>query len=338
MLEVPDVMHNASMPSLFAAAASGLVRVRAKRGVFRTVSVLEEERAQCVAVDPGDASAVYVGTRGQGVLGSSDGGATWRDLGLRETDVFSLAVSPADGAVYAGTEPSKLFRSADRGKTWRELKGLQEIPSRPEWSFPPRPETSHVRWIAPNPHDADLLLVGIELGGLMRSGDGGETWDDHRPGAQKDVHCLTWHPTVEGRAYEAGGGGAAWSLNGGKTWEAADEGRDRHYTWGLAVDPEDPDTWYVSASSGPRQAHSEGSAEAVIYRWRGRGPWVPLAGGDLSQPLGSFPYALLAAGGHLFAGLGDGVLFVSDDQGDTWWCPPVEGVPLGSLRALVAAG
>lgn len=51
-----------------------------------------------------------------------------------------------------------------------------------------------MRWIAPSPHDAELLLVGIELGGLMRSSDGGQSWQDHRPGAQPDVHSLAWHP------------------------------------------------------------------------------------------------------------------------------------------------
>src|SRR6267142_2847710 len=84
-----------------------------------------------------------------------------------------------------------------------------DLPSRPSWSFPPRPWTSHVRWIAPSPHDADLLLLGIELGGLMRSTDGGATWQDHRPGAQPDVHSLAWHPRIPGHAYEAGGRGAA---------------------------------------------------------------------------------------------------------------------------------
>ena len=104
--------------------------------------------------------------------------------------------------------------------------------SRPNWSFPPRPWTSHVRWIAPSPHDADVVLAGIELGGLMRSTDGGETWQDQRPGSQPDVHSLAWHPRVEGRAYEGGGGGAAWSEDGGDSWHAADEGRDRRYVVG----------------------------------------------------------------------------------------------------------
>jgi len=38
----------------------------------------------------------------------------------------------------------------------------------------------------------------------MRSSDGGESWPDHRLGAQPDVHSLAWHPRVPGRAYEAG--------------------------------------------------------------------------------------------------------------------------------------
>ena len=109
----------------------------------------------------------------------------------------SLAVNAVDGAVYAGTEPSRLFRSDDKGESWRGLTALLELPPRPQWSFPPRPWTSHVRWIAPSPHDADMLLVGIELGGLMRSSDGGERWEDHRPGAQRDVHSLAWHPQAE---------------------------------------------------------------------------------------------------------------------------------------------
>jgi len=183
---------------------------------------------------------------------------------LPEAGVFSLAVSGADGAVYAGTEPSRLFRSDDGGESWRELEALLELPSRPNWSFPPRPWTSHVRWIAPSPHDGELILVGIELGGLMRSTDGGEHWQDHRPGAQPDVHSLAWHPEIAGRAYEAGGGGPASSEDGGATWLPVDEGLDRHYTWSVAVDPGDPDLWYVLASTGPYAAHGGRDPHARI--------------------------------------------------------------------------
>jgi photosystem II stability/assembly factor-like uncharacterized protein len=211
---------------LYAATGDGFARLEEAGEAWTVELSLTGSGAQCLAVDPADPDTVFVGLREGGVRRSVDGGRSWIDCELPEPAVFSLAVSAADGAVYAGTEPSRLFRSGDKGETWHELKALLELPSRPRWSFPPRPWTSHVRWIAPSPHDADLLLVGIELGGLMRSSDGGESWQDHRPGAQRDLHSLAWHPRVRGRAYEAGGGGAAFSTDAGETWQPADEGRD----------------------------------------------------------------------------------------------------------------
>ncbi len=87
----------------------------------------------------------------------------------------------------------------------------------------------------------------------MYSEDAGRSFTDHRPGAKRDAHCLAWHPTAEGRAYEAAGDGAAWSRNGGVGWEGVDAGRDLGYCWALALDPADPDRWYVSAASTPSQ-------------------------------------------------------------------------------------
>jgi photosystem II stability/assembly factor-like uncharacterized protein len=295
------------MAPLWAATGDGVARIEDGRAEV----VLRGSGARCIAARDG---VVYAGGRG---IWRRDNG-DWARAAF-EGDVFSIAIA-ADGTAYAGTEPSALFRSRDDGETWEELESLQDIPSRPNWSFPPRPWTSHVRWIAPNPRQPELLLVGIELGGLMRSTDGGETWADHAPGAQPDVHSLGWHPTGE-HAYEAGGGGAAWSFDRGETWQAADEGRDRHYVWGLAVGDE-PDDWWVSASTGPFAAHGDRDAQARIYRWRGEA-WE-----DVSGPLRSMPYALRLVDGELQAGLRDGTL-LRDGQ-------PVEleGDPIESILAL----
>jgi hypothetical protein len=324
------------MARLYAATGTGIARLDQANGEWTVQQFLPETGAQCLAVDPADPDTLYAGLRNGGVRRSEDGGRSWDNCLLPEAGVFSLAVSPADGALYAGTEPSRLFRSDNHGAGWRELEALLDLPSRPTWSFPPRPWTSHVRWIAPSPHEADLLLVGIELGGLMRSIDGGATWQDHRPGAQRDVHSLAWHPRVAGRAYEAGGGGAAFSDDAGESWQSADEGRDRHYTWAVAADPDDPDTWYVSASTGPYAAHGRGAPQARIYRRRTGEPWHPLAGG-LPEPLPAMPYALVAADRRLFAGLADGQIWESDDHGDTWRACRVRGDSLHALQALAYA-
>jgi len=319
---------------LFIATGDTLATATRQGDAWEVRHSLAGSGVQCLALDPRDAQVVYAGSAGEGVWKSSDGGVRWRNLSLPEGYVFSLAVSPADGAVYAGTEPSKLFRSMEGERDWEELESLLTIPSAPTWSFPPRPWTSHVRWIAPCPYEADLLLVGIELGGLMYSDDGGETWCDHRPNAQPDVHALAWHPTVAGRVYEAGGGGPAWSHNSGWFWQRVDEGLDRHYTWGLAVDPDDPDCWFISASSGPREAHNpNGNAQAHIYRWQGEGPWQQLHGG-LPDPIDKFPYALASAPGHLFAGLADGRIYLSKDKGDSWQLLKLTGEALTGIQAI----
>jgi photosystem II stability/assembly factor-like uncharacterized protein len=312
---------------LFGATGDAVLRV----ADGRAEPVLEEIGAQCVTVDARDPERVLVGCRGGGVFESEDGGATWRDAALPASDVFSVAYSPADGAAYAGCEPSALW--ARRNGEWQELSALRELPSAPTWSFPPRPWTSHVRWIAPSPHEADLILAGIELGGLMRTADGGSTWEDHRPGAQRDVHSLAWHPTEAGRAYEAAGGGSAWSHDEGESWEGVDDGRDRHYTWALAVDRADPDCWFVSAAPGPFQAHGAPPARAALYRWRGAGPWEELDLG-LPRPLDVMPYALVDTREGLVAALRDGRLFVSGDQGDSW--SPLEAQ--GLTRVVAMAG
>jgi hypothetical protein len=287
--------------------------------------VLEGVSATCVAAH---GERVLVGTQRDGVRASSDGGASWEAIDLPERAVFSVAISGADGRLYAGTEPSRLFFSWDGG-AWTELEALQEIPSKDQWSFPPRPETHHVRWIAPDPHLPERLLVGIELGGVMYTEDGGRSFMDHRPGAKRDAHSLAWHPSAVGRAYEAGGDGAAWSHDGGLGWEATDAGRDLGYCWAAAPDPADPDRWYISAASGPWTAHAGTDAAGRLYVWE-HGAWR-----RLGLPGDSMPYALAVTDGGLLAGMTDGRILQSGDRGENW---SETGVRIGSVVAMAATG
>jgi photosystem II stability/assembly factor-like uncharacterized protein len=175
------------------------------------------------------------------------------------------------------------------------------------------------------------VVAGIELGGIVRSPDGGETWQDQRPGAYADCHSLAAHPSFPEALYEAGGGGFAESEDFGESWHAADEGMSLHYVWGLAVDSKDPSLVYTSAASGPGRAHGSGFSDAAIYRRRDGGRWEPLLEG-----LAAFPYALAAdpgTPGAVYAGFGDGEILRSLDAGATW--EETSHTP-GGLAALAA--
>lgn len=318
--------------SLFAATGDAVARITCTDDRrFETRLGLAGSGAQCVAADPAEPGRAFAGTFDDGVYRTLDGGATWAQVGdgIPHKRALSVAISPCHRAngravVYVGTEPTSLYRSEDDGQTWQALPRLTALPSAPTWSFPPRPHTSHIRWIALHHRDPQVIFVGIELGGVMRSLDGGATWEDRKPCSYHDAHALATHPVAVGCVYEAAGGGVARSDDAGRSWAQVDGGMDRHYAWGLAVDPADPNLWYVSASYGPRNAHDRrGDAQGIVFRKRGDAPWQPL-GGDgagLPRPLASMPYVLLVPRerpGALLVGTQHGELWLSDDQGDRW--------------------
>jgi photosystem II stability/assembly factor-like uncharacterized protein len=292
-------------------------------------TVLAGAGARCIAVDPGDPARVYVGTFDDGLYVSRDAGETWSRPAdcPGEPRVLSVAASRSHqqrgvSVVYAGTEPSNLYRSEDGGEHWQVLPRLRELPSEPDWSFPPRPWTHHVRTIALHPTDPDWLAVGIELGGVMRSFDGGSSWIDHNPQAYSDAHQLLMHPLAPERLYEAAGQGVARSDDRGDTWRKFEHGLDRHYAWAQAVDPADPELWYVAVSRSPFTAHGDRDGQAHLWRSRGDG-WSAIDEWGSTPELRRMPYVLATLPGQpdrLIVGLRGGTLMLTDDAGESWTC------------------
>ena len=304
-------------------------------GSEQVTRTLPDPTSSSVAVDPLNPDRIVAGTSDRSAWLTTNGGDSWNYIGhgIHSTHVSSVATSPArrnvfGSAIYVGTEPSNLYRSEDNGTTWEHFPALPKLPSSRTWSFPPRPWTHHTRWITPHPEDPDLLFVGIELGGVMRSTDGGKSWEDRKPGSQYDCHSLAIPATDRDRLYEAAGGGVALSLDRGATWQAADDGMDRHYAWSVAVDPVNPDLWYVSASTSARYAHrTGGDAQAALFRTSDGQSWHPIGAiGDatdalLRYPSEDMPYALATIPGWpngLLAALHNGIVLISDDAGDSF--------------------
>lgn len=322
------------MTTMYVAATDDLVVVPDATGRPGARAALEGTAPACLASDPERPEDVWCGTVRAGLWHSGDGGSSWERVHgpLEATSVSALAVG--QGAVYAGTDPSALFRSDDGGRSWEELRAMCELPSAPTWSFPPRPDTSHVRWIALDPEEPGLLYVCIEAGALLRSWDGGRTWHDRTSDGPYDTHTLHVHPLAPGRLYSAAGDGFmtrgrgfSESRDRGDTWERPDDGLDRNYLWGLAIDPADPETQVVSGAPSPQAAHAAPAGDSAVYQRSGGGAWRPVEG--LPGPSGTTAPVLAAEPGEpgvFYAACNRG-LYRSADGGLHWTAMPVDLVP-----------
>jgi photosystem II stability/assembly factor-like uncharacterized protein len=302
---------------------------------WTVTTALADRDVRCLAADPLNPNRVYAGTQGDGILRSDDGGKIWKPVGMAGQIVKAIAASPHQpGLVYAGGKPPVVFVSEDCGESWVEL-GAFRAKRQPFWFTPAEPGDPYVQAIALSPSEPGVILAGVEFGAVLRSEDGGETWSDHRRGAIRDCHTMTFHASDGGWVYESGGGGSVFSDAAGRTWRRS-KGLSPRYGWACAADPAQPEVRYASVSPGPFKAHGDKrSAEARIFRARGDAPWEALGGG-LPEPLDHMPYALLtdrSAPGELYAGLSNGDIWHSADQGDSWRKLPVNVI--GIHRSLL---
>lgn len=302
---------------------SRLARAECNNDQWSVEFLLEGTSIRCLAVDPNNPNTVYAGTQDRGLLRSDDKGKTWHPLGLEDHVIKAIATSSAEpGLIVVGTRPASVFISHDGGESWIESVSFKKT-RRWFWFSPAeKPFTAYVQGIALSPTNPDVMVVGVELGSVVRSTDGGKTWQDHRKGALRDCHSLKFHATDGDWVYEGGGtgAGAAFSRDAGNTWTQSRQGLDRHYGWAAAADPARPEVMYVSLSPGPMKAHSTDNAQAYIFRSIGGSTWEKLSGG-LPQPLNHMPYALLTdpdVPGHLYAGLSSGDVWHTADYGDHW--------------------
>lgn len=330
------------MTTLFVAAEGSLLVVR-EGSPWSVERYLEGLGPACVAVDRTNGTRIYCGTAGHGLWSSADGGTTWQAVPRLgdAADVTAVAVARAAAArgprdVYAGTEPSAVFRSSDEGRTWAESDGLRRLGSAATWSFPPRPDTHHVRWIEPDATVPQRVFVAIEAGALVRTLDGGRTWEDRTAGGPYDTHTAATHPLAPDRVYSAAGDGYFESLDAGRTWRRHMEGLRHRYLVGIAVDPADPDTVLVSAAPGPHVAYRPAGAEAFVYRSQGGRAWTTVGDG-LPRPAGTTVacFAVDSVERVIYAANNRG-LYRSADAGATWSQLDVAW-PSGSLSSGVSA-
>jgi hypothetical protein len=278
-----------------------------------------DDRPTCLSADVLLHGRVWCGTQRGGVFRSDDGGRSWRPIGLAGRLIMAVAASPAErDVVWAGTEPSEVWRSVDAGNSWEQTSSLDTLPSSSEWSFPPRPDTHHVRWVACHPLVPERLWAAIEAGALVSTIDAGRTWRDRVPGGPRDTHELAIHHMASDTLRVSAGDGYFESYDAGVTWQSPRSGLEVGYLRSVAIDPERPDVVLVSASSGPYSAYIAGRSDGRLYRRVARERWERVRNG-WPEPASTIAPLLSAGtkGGELWAADERGA-HRSDDGGKSW--------------------
>src|SRR3989337_1647666 len=154
--------------------------------------------------------------------------------------------------VGAGTEPAALWKSEDRGETWQLNKALDDQPSRAKWV--PGFGGMGLHSIAIDADDPKKMQVGISVGGVYTSTDGGASWvqDNAQTGGKEDrpdvfycIHKLLAHPRVSGVRFMRVHVDVFWREPGETTWRNRTEGLPTNFGFAAAMHPRDRATAYA---------------------------------------------------------------------------------------------
>jgi photosystem II stability/assembly factor-like uncharacterized protein len=140
-----------------------------------------------LTLHPKDSSVVYAGVD-DGVYRSEDRGRNFErlDSPMNGMRVWRIAIDPVDpNTVFAGTAPAALFRSRDGGAHWEKLSAdfAEECAN---VSIP------RVTALVVSPSAHRTIWAGVEVDGVRRSLDGGDTWTRIAGGLldEPDIHDI----------------------------------------------------------------------------------------------------------------------------------------------------
>ena len=270
--------------TLFVGAASGGVW-KSDDGGTRYRPVFDEQDVQsigAITIDPNNSKNVWVGTGecwtrnsvsiGDGIYKSTDNGETWTHVGLEKSErIARIAIPPGKsdtvfaavpGALWSDSADRGLYKTTDGGKIWKQVlkggnlsTGCTDVAIDPTnantmfacmWDFRRKGWEYRSGGDGPDKPSAS---------GLFRSDDGGETWKEVTPEANKGFPkkpygrlAIGIAPSNAKRIYclvESPASALFVSDDGGTTWDQRDKSNwmvwRPFYFARLVVDPKNPD-------------------------------------------------------------------------------------------------
>ncbi|MBV8120576.1 MAG: hypothetical protein JO081_11650 [Alphaproteobacteria bacterium] len=284
-----------------------------------------ESRIYGMSAHPREPHTVFAGAD-DGLYKSTDGGRSFEhiDTPMNKMDVWKIAFDQTDpDTIFAGTRPAALFRSRDGGRHWQQLP-VDMVEECPNVGVP------RVTALAVDPNDHRVIWAGVEVDGVRRSLDGGETWTRIAGGLNDpDIHDVAARPAGDGKTVLTSTPREIFaSSDKGESWQGLGVGQhfSLPYCRGLALKVDDPDTVFVATGDG-----AAGTTGAIQRSRDGGKTWQRLPLPDApNSPIWAFA-THAADPGLIVACSHYGELYTTLNAGDSWRKLPRE---FTEIRAL----
>ncbi|HJU16404.1 MAG TPA: YCF48-related protein [Stellaceae bacterium] len=205
---------------------AGLYRLSEDGGEWEKIErgLPERPAVRALAVHPQRPEILYAGTQ-DGPYRSADHGEHWEKVGVPDhgLPVWSILFHPNDpDVILVGYENCEIYRSDDAGEHWTRLPVSVRFPE--ITTAPGANPAKRVLRLDASAGDPDLIYGALEVGGIIRSTDGGEHWQNLSHGQYVnddtvDMHGVLvsrWRP---GTVHAISRAGMFRSADGGERWQ-----------------------------------------------------------------------------------------------------------------------
>jgi photosystem II stability/assembly factor-like uncharacterized protein len=308
---------------------SGLYRMAEDDGGWQSLTrgLPKAPAIRAIAIHPQQSELVYVGTQ-DGPYRSTDHGEHWEKANVPDhgLPVWSLLFHPRDpNVMYAGYENCEIYRSEDGGERWTQLPVSVRFP---EVTLAPGANPAkRVLALEGSVADPNVLYGAIEVGGVIRSLDGGEHWENVSHGQYVNDDAVDMHGVLvsrwrPGTVFGVARAGLFCSTDAGDHWSYVPlqplNDKGQAYCRSIREVPGDPKTLWIAAGANFQ------SDVGVLFRSTDGGQtWKRV---DMGVQPHSTMFGLAFDERHpqrVYGASSGGEVFASQDGGQTWQAQPL---------------